>query len=441
MTQLVDKNMVTEEFLLRYNTSLEEREQEPEALVKYREEALANFLETGFPTRKEEEYKYFDISKKLVDKFDFAREAGAKVVAEQDFRQFLLPDLDANVLVFVNGKLAIEHSKLVSPEEQVTIHGLAGAVKEDPAKIADLLSKTTLKEDPFYNLNASVATDGAYIEVHKNAVVDKPIMLYFFTDSREEKAVAYSKNIFNIADNAQVSVIETFHNIGNDDSFASASTEVFVGRNAHVDYYKVQADNEKAFQVNSTHVYQGADSVSNVVTVSLDGAMVRNNLNFVLNGTGIEANMYGLSLLDSQTAVDNHTSVDHKFPHCESNELYKGIYDGKSKGVVNGKIFVREDAQKTNAFQANNNILLSDDATINTKPQLEIWADDVKCSHGCTNGQIADEQLFYLKSRGIGAEKARAMLLMAVAEDVVNKINDEVLKNHISAIIAQRLMK
>jgi Fe-S cluster assembly protein SufD len=240
---------------------------------------------------------------------------------------------------------------------------------------------------------------------------------------------------------SQLSIIEKFDSVGSNPVFHNFSEEWVVKEKSRLEYCKIQNDNGKSYQVTNTVIHQSDNSLLNTFTLTLNGQLVRNNLGIIIDGEHCESHFYGLYLVNGNTLADNHTVVDHKKPNSFSNEMYKGIMDGNSKGVFNGKIFVRPHAQKTNAFQSNRNILVSDSATINTKPQLEIWADDVKCSHGCTSGQLDDEALFYLRSRGIAAPIAKAMLLYAFAGEVLAPIQDETLKSYLDNLIAERLHK
>ncbi|MEQ8926252.1 MAG: Fe-S cluster assembly protein SufD, partial [Fulvivirga sp.] len=272
-------------------------------------------------------------------------------------------------------------------------------------------------------------------------VVDKPIAMYFINDSSESTVYSNSRNLVIAGKSSQANFIEFFLTEGKESSFSNIATEVMVDENAHIGYYRVQNNKESAYQVGTTQVYQSRSSVFSAYTFTLNGAIIRNNLNVIVDGEGCETNMYGLYLVNGKTHVDNHTSVDHIQPHCESNELYKGILEDSAKGVFNGKVFVRKEAQKTNAFQSNKNILLSDTAVVNTKPQLEIWADDVKCSHGCTTGQLDEDALFYLRARGLSKDSARALLLYAFAIEVLETVKLEPLKNFLENLISERLHK
>jgi Fe-S cluster assembly protein SufD len=354
-----------------------------------------------------------------------------------------MPKLDAQTLVFVNGIYAPELS-MIHVQKGVTVLPLADAlhdkhpvVEKHFAQIADW------KNDALVALNTAYSLNGVFIEVERNVAAERPFHLVFVNDARAHNVFAPVRNLFVLGENAEATVLETAHTLvaGEMHSFTSSVSEGVLAQNARLNHYKVQNDVEASYYVGATSVHQEATSVLNSVVITLSGGIVRNNLSTVLAGKAADAHYYGLYCVDGKTLVDNHTFVDHAVPHCTSNELYKGIMDARSTGVFNGKIMVREDAQKTLAYQSNRNILLSNNATINTKPQLEIFADDVKCSHGCTTGQLDEESLFYLRARGLDKEQARALLLTAFAGEILDKITLEPLKDLLESAIAARLEK
>ncbi|PTB95847.1 Fe-S cluster assembly protein SufD [Marivirga lumbricoides] len=293
--------------------------------------------------------------------------------------------------------------------------------------------------DSFSSLNTAFTNSGAFIKIAKSAIIEKTIACYYFSDAERKDVISQPRNLVIAEQNSQANMLETYVTFGNNSSFTNAATEIVIQDDAIFDYYKLQNESAKAIHVGATLVHQLGKSVFNSSTFSFSGAVIRNNLSIAVHKEHSETNMSGLYFINNSTHVDNHTVVDHKVANCESNETYKGVLDGKSKGVFNGKIFVRQPAQKTNAFQSNRNILLSDEAEMDTKPQLEIWADDVKCSHGCTVGQLDEDQLFYLRARGLDEKTAKSMLLNAFASDVVNKIKIEALKTLIESKITERL--
>ncbi|MEC9209692.1 MAG: Fe-S cluster assembly protein SufD, partial [Bacteroidota bacterium] len=280
--------------------------------------------------------------------------------------------------------------------------------------------------------------NGVTIEVDKNLELESPIEILFFNNTKKDNFIQYRNKIV-VGDNAQVKFVERIQNLSEAKSFVNHFTQIAIGKNANVEYNKIQDNTKNSILVDVINISQKSDSVCNVNTLIFGGEFIRNNLNFEQNGKNCESNMNGISILDNKQFADNHTFVDHKKANCTSNEMYKGIYLGQSKGVFNGKIMVRPDAQKIDAFQSNNNLLLSNSATIDSKPQLEIYADDVKCSHGCTIGQLDDNALFYMRSRGIGLKEARAVLTYAFASEAVNNISIPEVKKMAQKLIAKKL--
>ncbi len=406
-----------------------------------RRNALDTLVKKGLPGPKHEEYKFTNLTRAIEKNFDLTAPLSPFSLGSEVVKSALIKGLDAHNIVFLNGRFSPEYSDEIDVEG-LEINSLEAALKEDPEKVESLFnSEADFKEDAFVALNTAFAQHGLVIEIAARAIIEKPIALYFIGDSSKDKLVYNVRNLVRAGKFAEATIIEKFDCFGDDQSLTNVVNEFSVAENAHLKYFKIENDSDNAYHISNTHVSQQSVSNFSANTFALNGAMVRNNLNIKLENEGIETYMNGLYLLDGKTHVDNHTVVDHKMPNCYSNELYKGIMDDSSRGVFNGKIFVRQDAQQTNAFQSNKNILLSDKATVNTKPQLEIWADDVKCSHGCTTGQLDEDALFYLQTRGIQKEKARAILLTAFASDVLENIANEAIKTYLEEIITERLEK
>jgi len=292
--------------------------------------------------------------------------------------------------------------------------------------------------DGIMALNSAFADHGLFIRVMNGKQLDRPVYIYHISDAREAFVLSQPRTLVHVGAAASVHMATTYITLGQE-SFTNEVTEMAVEEGAILNYYKIQDEGPKANHVGTTSIRQLGKCLTNAVTISLSGGLVRNNLDMIMGAEFGESHMYGLSLLEGRSHVDNHTVVDNVMPNCFSNELYKGVFDGHSSGVFNGKIFVRQDAQKTNAYQSNKNMLLSDHASVNTKPQLEIFADDVKCSHGCTVGRPDDEALFYLRSRGIGEKAARSLLLHAFAVDILDNIKPAALRSHVDALISERL--
>ncbi|WP_422354209.1 Fe-S cluster assembly protein SufD [Roseivirga pacifica] len=408
------------------------------AAHQVRKAAFENLQTKGLPHAKHEEYKFFNLTKALEKNFNFPQSSSPATVNADTVQQFGIEGLEAHKLVFINGVLSAELSDDTTIEG-VSIEALQDAF--DKENVALFNTEAQFEEDAFVAMNTAFAQNGIQITIADKAVVEKPIMLQFIGASADESFDYQVRNLINIGKLAEVTIIEKFDTIEGASSFTNIVNEISVAEGAQAKYYKIENDAANTYHIANTHVSQQQNSHFTANTIALDGAMVRNNLNIKLQAENCEAHMNGLYVLGDKTHVDNHTVVDHMMPNAYSNELYKGIMDDKSKGVFNGKIFVRQDAQKTNAFQSNKNILLTNDATVNTKPQLEIWADDVKCSHGCTTGQLDRDALFYLQARGIQKDKARAILLHAFASDVIENFEIEAIQQYVEAIITERLAK
>lgn len=407
-------------------------------LAELKTKALAHLKENGLPHAKHEEYKFTNLTKALEKNINFELSTATASIDTNKVKSLRIEGLDAYYLTFVNGILDTSLSDDLEVKG-ISFKTLEQAISDNSETVSsyfDSLGKT--KEDAFVAMNTILATNGAVIDIEKNSVIDKPIYLQFINT---KSADVQARNIIITGENAEVTIIEKVDSIEVEPSFSNIVNEINVAPGANVKYYKIENDSPTSYHVANTHVVQGKDSKFTSNTIALNGAMVRNNLDIKLEAEGCEAYMNGLYLLNGKTHVDNHTTVDHKMPNSYSNELYKGIMDDHSKGVFNGKIYVRKDAQKTNAFQSNKNVLLTDDATVNTKPQLEIWADDVKCSHGCTTGQLDEDALFYLMARGIKKDRAMAMLLHAFASDVIENLELEPIQAYVEEIITSRLEK
>lgn len=409
-------------------------------LHEQRKQAIEAFKKQGLPAAKNEEYKYTNIAKVFgkqltVDSIDNTVQIEQAVVDKH-----LIPELDAINLIFVNGRLDLDKSSIANLPEGLIIAPFKEAQSEYAEDFAKYFNKKDMAgADEFFHLNTAFAKDGAFIKVRKSAVVEKPIACYFFSTAEKQDIVNQPRNLIIAEQNSQASLIENYITLGEHTSFSNAVTEISLEQDAIFGFYKYQNESEKAIQVGATMVDQIGKSVFNATTFSFKGMMLRNNLNISIRQPHSETNMHGMYLLDGKSHVDNHSVVDHIAPDCESNELYKGVLDEKSKGVFNGKIYVRQAAQRTNAFQSNGNILLSDTAEVDTKPQLEIWADDVKCSHGATVGQLDPDQLFYLKARGLDEKTAKSMLLKAFAADVLSVVKVEALRALVEKNIEERI--
>jgi Fe-S cluster assembly protein SufD len=407
--------------------------------IKNREKAIQFLKKNGLPNTKHEEYRFAPITKSLEKNFTWRNELSPSSTKSID--EFLIPALDAYLIVFVNGAYSTELSVIKNLPSGVKVKTLHEAFISEKETIDQYFDKFVSSEsDSFAALNTAFWQDGIFIHVAENTIIDKPFLILHIADANVTQVIAHTRILAVLEKKSLLNVIEKFDSVGTNPVFNTLTEEIVVGEHASLEYCKIQNDNQ-LHQVANTVIHQSDSSHVNTFTLTLQGKLVRNNFNITIDGENCESHFYGLYLLDGNTLADNHTVVDHRKPNSFSNELYKGIMDGNSKGVFNGKIFVRPHAQKTNAFQSNRNILISDTATVNTKPQLEIWADDVKCSHGCTTGQLDEEAMFYLRSRGISESITKAMLLYAFAADVLTPIKNEALKSYLDSLIAERLHK
>ncbi|MEH0156732.1 Fe-S cluster assembly protein SufD [Limibacter armeniacum] len=403
-----------------------------QAARKAAAEVLAS---VDFPSTKDEEWKYTNVKKLVSKAFNFDLQG---TVTEAQLAEAQIEGLEANKLVFVNGQYNEALSNIVE-QDKVVVSTLSAAAENNAQLVATHFGKYAVQEEqPFTALNTALAADGVFVHVPRSKVLELPVFILNVVDTTAGDVIAQPRNLIVVEENAQATLIENSITIGENTGFVNAVTEIVVETRAVVDHYKIQTEGENAFHVSTSHTKQADNSNYSNTTITTGGKMIRNNLNIDL-GEHCEAYMNGLYFLDGKSHADNHTTVDHQKPNSYSNELYKGLLDGNSTGVFNGKIYVREGAQKTNAFQSNKNILLSEHANVDTKPQLEIWADDVSCSHGCTVGALDEDPLFYLRARGISEEKARALLMFAFAGDVLEKIKVPALKSYIEKIIAARL--
>ena len=376
-----------------------------------RSSSLKQFEALGFPTKKDEAWKYTSLAKLLKNDYSIFPK-NETTIELKDVKKYFLYDIDTYKVVFIDG--------VYSPFLSDTTHDgidvclLSAALTKDKYKatIETYFNTIAKKDDSLTALNTAFTKEGAYIYIPKSVVAEKPIQILHFSTSEQGPMLLQPRNLIVAEENAQVQIFERHQSLVPHQVLTNAVTEIFAAENAVVDYYKVQNDLDEASLIDNTYVAQKGKSHVSVHTFSFGGQIIRNNLNFYQQGEYIDSTMKGVTIIGDRQHVDHYTLVDHAEPNCESHQDYKGIYADKSVGVFNGKIYVNQIAQKTNAFQKNNNILLDDTATINTKPQLEIFADDVKCSHGCTIGQLDEDALFYLRSRGIPKEKPKDCLPM-----------------------------
>ncbi len=407
-------------------------------LHNIRTEAITAFEKQGFPTKKDEEWKYTSL--KSVLKHDYSVFPVAENSIEfKDVKKYFLHEIESYKLVFIDGVYSSFLSSTTHDGYDICL--MSSALKKPKYKmiIDNYFNKITDKNNSTSNLNTAFSMEGAFINIPKNIVLPKPIQIINFYTGNEKEILLQPRNLVIVGENSHVQIIERHQSLSSNVVLTNAVTEIYANKRAIVHYYKIQNDHENASLIDSTYVQQKDSSIVSVNTYSFGGKLTRNNLAFFHEGEYIESHLNGISILNKKQHVDNHTLVKHQEPNCDSFELYKGIYDDASTGVFNGKVIVDKVAQKTNAFQQNNTILIGDKATINAKPQLEIFADDVKCSHGCTIGQLDESAMFYMQSRGIPKKEAKALLLYAFGNDVVEKIKIPALKTRIAKLIATKL--
>lgn len=403
-----------------------------------RTEAIKNFEHKGFPSKKEEAWKYTSLNS--LQKIDFSIFPKQQNTIEyKDVKKYFIHEIDTYKIVFIDGVYSSHLSE--TTHDGVDICLMSSALTKPMYKqIVDVyFNKVASKDESLTTLNTAFSREGAYIYIPKNKMPKKPVEILHFATGNEASIMLQPRNLIIVEENAEVQIIERHQSLTTNDVLTNSVTEIFAAESAIVDYYKIQNDTANASLIDNTYVDQKGKSHVKVHTFSFGGKLTRNNLNFYQNGEYMDSTLKGVTILGEKQHVDHHTLVHHIEPNCESHQDYKGIYGDSSTGVFNGKIIVDKIAQKTNAFQKNNNILISDKATINSKPQLEIFADDVKCSHGCTIGQLDEDALFYMQTRGIPKKEARALLMYAFANNVLESVRIPELKARINKLIAQKL--
>ena len=411
----------------------------PDILNRFREEAIQHFKLLGFPSVKNEKYKYSKIEPlftKDYEKYFAPKKISFRI---EDIFRCDIPELDTHLAVVLNGFYFPNNGLTTKLPNGIIISSLAEAARNYPDIVGKYYNAQAENDtDGLVALNTAFVQDGVFIYVPKGVVEEKPIQLINLLLSTENQLVQY-RNLIVVEESAQANVLICDHSLSPMQYLSNVVTEVHVGANASLEMVKMQNEHNDSAQLNHSYIVQERDSHVKTNVLSLHGGFIRNNLKMLLNGEGADAHAYGLYLADRSQHTDNYTYIDHAVPNCSSNELYKGILDDQATGAFFGKILVRQDAQKTQAYQANNNLLLTTDAKVSTKPQLEIYADDVKCSHGATVGQIDREALFYMQSRGIGEHEATLLLMFGFAHEVVKQVSIESLRDRLDDLVEKRL--
>jgi Fe-S cluster assembly protein SufD len=412
---------------------------EPGWLTHTRRAAIARFAQLGLPTPRDEEWRKTNLAPLMEFNFRMAQRDGAGVTA--DHLLAYLPTGDAGPrLVFLNGYFAPQLSQVGAPPRGVRLESLARALAETPGDLEPHLTRhASYERHALAAMNTAFFADGAFVYVPRGVVLAQPIHVLFLTTGPGAAVAVHPRTLVVAEAHSQVSIVETYAGLRAGTYLANAVTEIVVGDDAVVDHCKVQREALSAYHLARLQLHQGRGSNATSHSIAAGGLLVRNDVNTVLGGEGAHCTLNGLFLVGGRRHVDNHLRVDHAQPRCDSREFYKGILDGHGRAVFAGRIVVHKDAQKTDAKQTNMNLLLSDDALMDTQPQLEIFADDVKCTHGATIGQLDPEAIFYLRSRGMSEAEARGLLVHAFAHESTQAVRHDAWRAHLEAWIAQRL--
>jgi Fe-S cluster assembly protein SufD len=438
MAQLVEQdkqaNPQLAHYAADYRRSLEQGTAQPRWVAQARESGIAQFERLGFPTTKIEQWRFTSVAPIAERTFTLASDGVAKIGAQQR-RPLSNPIAHA---VCVNGRFSPQLSQLDRLPKGVQILGLEAALATHPALVEPYLAQLSQTQaNAFTSLNTAFLRDGIVLLVPAKVVVEQPIEVTFASISEGSGSVSHPRLLIVAGEGSQATVLERY--VGQGVSFTNAVAEIWLGPNAVVDHYKLQEEPADAFHIASMFLRCGRSCTFSSHSLTFGSGLVRNDVMATLAGEGIDCTLNGLYVGRGRQLIDNHTTIDHAMPHCGSHEVYKGILADTSRAVFNGKIIVRPDAQKTDAKQTNKALLLSDDANINSKPELEIFANDVKCTHGAAIGQLDDAAMFYLRSRGLGVSESRAMLVRAFAGDILNRVRIEPVREYLEQILTARL--
>jgi Fe-S cluster assembly protein SufD len=409
-------------------------------LQSLRRNAFARFCEVGFPTTHDEDWRFTNVSEIAQTPFRLARD-GSAALAASDLRQWRVAG-EACLLVFVNGRFSRELSALDNLPSGLTVGGLAEKIDSGDRVLEEHMGRyLDIGRDAFCALNTAFAEDGGYVHIRRGAVIAGAIHLLFVSTGTDTPAMLHPRNLIVAEEDSQAAIVEDYVSLGSGVAFCNSATEMVASGNAVLSHYMIEQEHTQTFNVSTLRIQQGRSANVASHSVLVGGALVRNNVHPVLAGEGSECLINGLFVGNGRQHIDNYMLVEHVSPHCGSRQFYNGILDDRAHGVFHGRIIVHKDAQKTDAKQTNRNLLLSDDAQIDTKPQLEIYADDVKCTHGATIGQIEADALFYLRSRGIDEASARRILLVAFANECLERMKEGGIREHIEKLINERVLQ
>lgn len=422
----------------QFENSLNGQKSSP--LHQLRRKAFDRFLDVGFPNRRQEEWRFTNINPLLEAKFQPKFQGSEKKLTAGDIKSFLYDDLSATQLVFIDGYFAPDLSLKDETGDDLIITSFSQITNwQDSDVFSIFMDYETYKEDAFTALNTAFLLDGAVIKVKDNTAIERPIHLLHITTDEHPDQVTYPRNMIFIGKNSQATILESYFSLGSNRYFNNSVTELHVSENGNLNHIRLQNESKAAFHIGNVFVDQKPNSHYFSSSVTFGAAISRVNISTRLDGQACETTLNGLYMGHGNQLIDNHTFIDHANPHCNSYESYQGILTDQAHGVFSGKIMVRPDAQKTDAKQSNNCLLLSDEAQINSKPMLEIYADDVRCTHGATVGQLNEDAIFYLRSRGISEQQAKNLLTYAFAEQVIEGITVKEVREHVDKILLARL--
>jgi len=402
--------------------------------------ALRSFQDIGYPTTKHEEWKYTNVLPLSHYDFEISDSLKFGIIEQKDIEKYQFNGLENRCLVFIDGHYSSELSRTTGITDNIEIVSLKKAIEKNPELISSHVAKYLSFEDQsFISLNTAFIQDGIFINIPDNVCVEKPVHLLYLSAPEAKPGANFPRNLITAGRSSEITFVETYAAVREGLYFTDAVSEIVLQENAKVERIKIQNESSQAYHIAALQAVQERNSRFIDYNISLGAALTRNDIGSKFRGENGYCELNGMYSGNRKQHVDNHTTIDHATPHCESHELYKGILDDTAEGVFNGKIFVRPDAQKTNAIQSNNCILLSDQARIDTKPQLEIFADDVKCTHGATIGQLNEDAYFYMRTRGIEKSDARTLLIYAFASEVVDKITFDPVREKVLSWFSNKL--
>jgi Fe-S cluster assembly protein SufD len=436
---VIAETLVGKGYISEFSDFSQRLSHQPSWLIALRREGYTQFGETGFPTTHDEDWRFTNVSAIAQTRFVLA--GGTAEVTGENLEPFTTASFSC-CLVFVNGRFSPQLSRIPALPKGVEAGSLSQAIVKHPAVVERYLGKhLDFYRDAFSALNTAFVDDGAYVYVPRSTVLDTPIYALYVSTAGSNPAMTHPRNLVVIEENSQATIVEDYVALPGSESaaFSNTVTELVAGESAVVSHYMIVRESEQSFNVSTLRIQQARSS--NVATHSLllGGALIRNNVHPVLAGEGAECLINGLFMANGRQHMDNYMLVEHASPHCDSRQFYNGILNGQSRGVFHGRIIVHKDAQKTDAKQTNRNLLLCDDAQIDTKPQLEIYADDVKCTHGATIGQVDESALFYLRSRGLSEVSAKHLLLQAFANECLDRMHPGPVRDQVERLVADWL--